>query len=86
MIRKLLIFLICLVTASVPIQCLGDSAETIDSGSWTKLVHEENSLAASILYLPYIAIMVPYRIVDGILFPKPTTQATIPPAAHKAGH
>ncbi len=83
MVRKLLIISLCLVAVSLPAQCLAGSSECADSSYWSQLVHEENSLVASILYLPYIGLMVPYRIVDGILFPKPTTQSTIPPAAHK---
>ncbi len=86
MIRKFMISWLCLATICVPIQCLADSPEITDSAYWTKLVHEENSLAASILYLPYIAVLIPYRIIDGIISPKPTTQATIPPAAHKVSH
>ncbi len=54
MIRKFMIIWLCLATVSVPIQCLAGSSEITDSSYWTKLVHEENSLAASILYLPYI--------------------------------
>jgi len=83
MIRKFVIFSLCLATVCIPLKCLADSPEITDSAYWTKLVHEENSLAASILYLPYMAIMIPYRIIDEIISPKPTTQSTIPPAAHK---
>jgi hypothetical protein len=86
MIRKFMIIWLCLATVSVPIQCLAGSSEVTDSSYWTKLVHEENSIAASILYLPYIAFLIPYRIIDGIISPKPTTQGTIPPAAHKISH
>jgi|GEM_PF-699774 len=84
--RKFLIIWLCVVTVSLPVQCLAGSAEITDSSYWTKLVHEENSLVASVLYLPYIVFFVPYRIVDGIISPKPTTQGTIPPAAHKVAH
>ena len=78
MIRKFIIIWLCLATVSVPIQCLAGSSEVTDSSYWTKLVHEENSIAASILYLPYIAFLIPYRIIDGIISPKPTTQGQYP--------
>ncbi len=86
MARKLLIISVCVVTLGLPIQCLAGSSECADSSYWSNLVHEEDSIVASILYLPYIALMAPYRMVDGIIFPKPTTQGTIPPAAHRVAH
>jgi hypothetical protein len=86
MARKFLIIWLCVITVSLPVQCLAGSSECADSSYWSKLVHEENSIAASILYLPYIALLVPYRIIDGIISPKPTTQGTIPPAAHRVSH
>jgi hypothetical protein len=57
--------------------------ETAKSSSWSALVHEENSLLASILYLPYLIAQWPMRISDAILHPKPASQATIPPPAHQ---
>lgn len=83
---KSLIIWLCVVTISLPVQCLAGSSECADSSYWSKLVHEENSIVASVLYLPYIALLVPYRIIDGIISPKPTTQGTIPPAAHRVSH
>jgi hypothetical protein len=56
------------------------------SSSWSTLVHEENSIVASILYLPYMAAIIPIRIIDGIINPTPASMATIPPAAHSSGH
>ncbi len=86
MARKFLIIWLCVITVSLPVQCLAGSSECADSSYWSNLVHEENSIAASILYLPYIALLIPYRIIDGIISPKPTTQGTIPPAAHRVSH
>jgi hypothetical protein len=86
MARKFLIIWLCVITVSLPVQCLAESSECADSSYWSKLVHEENSIAASILYLPYIALLIPYRVIDGIISPKPTTQGTIPPAAHRVSH
>lgn len=84
MIRKLIIFGLCLIAASTPAVCMGDASELADSSYWAKLVHEENSLVASVLYLPYMIIQIPGRIIDGIVNPKPASQATIPPPAHRA--
>ncbi len=84
MIRKLIAIGLCLIAMTVPVVCMGDASEVADSSYWSKLVHEENSVAASVLYLPYLILQIPGRIIDGIVNPKPTSQATIPPAAHKA--
>jgi hypothetical protein len=66
----------------VPALCLADER----SACWSGIVHEENSLAASLLYLPYMALMPWVRIVNGIMYPVPTTQSTIPPPGHKPQH
>ncbi len=84
MIRKCFVICMCLIAASAPTICMGDGAEVTDSSYWSKLVHEENSVVASVLYLPYMALQIPWRIIDGVINPKPASQATIPPAAHKA--
>jgi len=86
MARKFLIVWLCIIAIWVPGHCLAGSSEITDSGYWSSLVHQENSLIASILYVPYIVLMVPYRMIDGIVSPKPTSQATMPPAAHRAAH
>lgn len=58
--------------------------ETARSSSWSALVHEENSLLASILYLPYLFGQAPVRMMDAILLhPKPASRSTIPPPAHQ---
>jgi hypothetical protein len=84
MIRKCFVVCLCLIAVSVPAICVGDGSEVTDSSYWSKVVHEENSLVASVLYLPYMLFLVPGRIIDGIVNPKPASQATIPPAAHRA--
>ncbi len=52
--------------------------------SWSAIIHEENSLRASLLYLPYMFLKLPVAIVYGIIYPVPATQAPIPPPAHRA--
>ena len=84
MIIKFFVIGICLMVVSAPAVGRGDASEVADSSYWSKLVHEENSLVASVLYLPYLLIQIPGRIIDGIVNPKPTTQSTIPPPAHRA--
>lgn len=64
--------------------CLGGSSEITDSSYWSALVHQENSIVASVLYLPYAILQVPIRMIDGFINPKPTSQATIPPPAHRS--
>lgn len=80
---KSLVFGICIMIAAFPLQCFAASPEVYDSSYWANLVHEENSLVASVLYIPYMAFAIPARIVDGIINPKPASQATIPPPAHR---
>ena len=80
MARKLVVIALCLMAFSVPAICEGGSQ---DSAYWTSLVNQENSLTASLLYVPYMIFSLPVRVIDGIQNPKPTTWATIPPAAHR---
>jgi hypothetical protein len=84
MIRKFFVICVCLIAASIPAVCMGNASEMTDSSYWSKLVHEENSLVASLLYIPYMFVQIPGRIIDGIVNPKPASQATIPPPAHRA--
>jgi hypothetical protein len=84
MIRTVLVIMLCLIAASVPAVCMGDASEITESSYWANLVHEDNSLVASVLYLPYLVIQIPYRIIEGVVNPKPTSQSTIPPPAHRA--
>ncbi|MFC1834389.1 hypothetical protein ACFL2Q_06610 [Thermodesulfobacteriota bacterium] len=58
-------------------------ADYTSSTYWTGLLHEEDSIIAGILYLPYAVALLPVRLLDGIFYPQPTTQSTMPPAAHR---
>jgi hypothetical protein len=55
-----------------------------DSAGLSAAIHEENSIVASVLYIPYMVFYVPVRIIEGLINPQPTTQSTVPPVAHKA--
>jgi hypothetical protein len=81
--RRIPAAVLCVTLTLSPFACLGGGPEVADSSYWTALVHEENSVVASVLYLPYLILKGPIRVVDAIINPKPTSQATIPPAAHK---
>jgi hypothetical protein len=59
--------------------CFADGSEIWKSADWAQRVHEENSIAASVLFLPYIILITPVRIVQGIVNPEPKTLATVPP-------
>ena len=77
---------VCLMAAlswaSVP--CLAQTCQGTDgSAYWSTLAHEDNSVLASVLYIPYLFLQIPLRIVDAIIDPKPTSKATVPPQAHK---
>ncbi|MEW6349348.1 MAG: hypothetical protein AB1646_09825 [Thermodesulfobacteriota bacterium] len=75
----LIIFSVLVVT---PV-CHGAGAQDANGqAGWAAVIHEENSLRASLLYLPYMVLKVPVAIVHGILYPVPTTQSTSPPPAH----
>ncbi len=51
---------------------------------WTDVIHEENSLRASILYIPVVVLQIPIRLISGVIYPKPTSQCPIPPPVHAA--
>jgi hypothetical protein len=53
-------------------------------GFWSNLIHEENSVVASVTYIPYMILKVPVGMVYGIIYPAPTTQATVTPYAHRS--
>ncbi len=82
MMGKMLVVGICVLMAAFPMNCLAASPEVNDASYWSNVVHEENSIVASVLYIPYVVFVVPVRIVDGIINPKPASQARIPPPAH----
>jgi hypothetical protein len=84
MIRKLIAIVLSMITTILPAVCMGGVSEVADSAYWSKLVHEENSLAASVLYLPYLVLGIPWRCIDGIVNSKPASLSTIPPPAHRA--
>ena len=63
---------------------MGDASEVADSSYWSKLLNEENSIAAGMLYLPYLVLQHSGRIIDNIVNPKPASQSTIPPPSHRA--
>jgi hypothetical protein len=81
--RRIMAAVLCLVLTITPAISLGGGSDCADSSYWSALVHQENSITASLLYIPYLILVGPVRIVDGIVNPKPTSQATVPPAAHK---
>ena len=69
-----------------PITVYAGSGEMSQSAYWSNLVHEENSIVASVLYIPYLLLGTPVRIIDGIINPKPASQSTTPPPAHRVAH
>ncbi len=81
---KLIAIVLSVIAIILPTVCTSQDAEAADSACWAKLVHEENSLAASVLYLPYLVLGIPWRCIDSILNSKPASQSTIPPPAHRA--
>ncbi len=81
--RSLVVGLLVVMMA-FPLSCFAASPEVYESSYWSNLVHEENSLRASALYLPYMVFMIPYRFVDGIVNPKPASLAVVPPPVHRA--
>ena len=83
MAAKFLIAGMCLVILTSPTLSVGGSPEITDSSYWSNLVHEENSVVASVLYLPYLFGQIPIRIIDGIVNPKPASTSTTPPPAHR---
>lgn len=84
--RKAISFLLAAVIFVATVQPTMSSTCGPDDSSakWSALVHEDNSIVSSVLYIPYMALALPWRLIDGIINPKPTSKATMPPAAHKA--
>ena len=82
---KSLVLALSLAVVMMPASVMAGSSSADGSSSWTSKIHEENSVVASILYIPYMVAVIPVRIIDGIINPTPTSMATIPPAAHSAG-
>jgi len=64
--------------------CFAGTCQGTDgSAYWSTLAHEENSVIASVIYIPYLLLQIPVRIIDAIVDPIPTSKATMPPQAHK---
>lgn len=83
---KLLVAWLCLTVLLSPVMVATTWADKSGSAYWSNLVHQENSITASLLYIPYIVFLVPVRVIEGIIDPKPTSQSTVPPPAHKISH
>lgn len=83
---KAFVLALSLLVTGMAVPVVAGFSSSDGSSSWATIVHEENSVVASILYLPYMAAVIPIRIIDGIINPTPTSMATIPPAAHSTGH
>jgi len=85
MLNKIGVAICCVALLGVMITNVFADSEASRSSGWSALVHEENSVWASILYLPYLVGQLPGRIIDGIFNPKPASRATVPPPAHQEG-
>lgn len=82
--KAVLILAMCMAVSAVPAMSGAGSDNPSSSSYWSNLVHQENSITASLLYLPYVALQIPIGLIEGVLYPTPVTQATVPPPAHKA--
>jgi ABC-type sulfate transport system permease subunit len=82
--RTAILIGVCVLISVMPTILVAGSLGTRDSASRTAMIHEENSVLASVLYIPVTVLSIPVRIVHGILYPWPTTQSTSPPAVHRA--
>lgn len=78
--------LIAVLVAAVflaPAAAVADSDDVEASAYWSHRLHEENSIFASILYFPYGIFRMPVGLFSSFRNPRPTTQAVMPPEAHK---
>jgi succinate dehydrogenase/fumarate reductase cytochrome b subunit len=82
--RSLIITFLCASIAFTPVS--GISGAKSSSATWSEVVHEENSIVASVLYLPYVLVLPIHRLLEGIIYPRPASQSTVPPPAHRAPH
>jgi hypothetical protein len=80
---RLLAALVALVFIIAPVTCRAGSGDMSQSAYWSNLVHEENSIVASVLYIPYLFLATPVAVINGIVNPKPASQSTTPPPAHR---
>ena len=84
MTRNAVLIVFCVLMLLMPSILAAGQPGVRDSAARTAMIHEENSVLASILYVPVTILSVPIRIVHGILHPLPTSQSTAPPPAHRA--
>jgi hypothetical protein len=81
---KTFVVAVCLlILMTFPVASTAGGSEVTDSSYWARLAHQENSIVASVLYIPYLILQFPVKTIDGLIYPKPASQATIPPAAHR---
>ncbi|MBM4327680.1 MAG: hypothetical protein FJ118_11020 [Deltaproteobacteria bacterium] len=80
---RIITIALCAILLLIPAVGSAGSPDARSSSYWMNVVTEENSLAASLLYIPYLIVIVPIRLTDGFINPAPTSQSTIPPAAHR---
>jgi hypothetical protein len=86
MVIRILTLLVCLTLVAVPIIGHADAVEKARSCWLSGLIHEDNSIVASVLYLPYMIFLGPVWITEAIIWPKPASQGSIPPPAHRVSH
>ncbi len=84
MLKRLLVSLCVVCIALCAAYGFAEESALTSSSYWSRVIHEDNSLTSSILYLPVMVIQIPTRIIDGILYPKPTSLCPSPPPAHAA--
>lgn len=84
--RIIPLLILCLALLAAPSASVAGSAEVSESSSWSAMVHKENDLLASILYLPYMIGRIPLGLLNGLIDPKPTSQSSTPPPAHSQPH
>ena len=77
------IALVLIALSIIPNLTLANNNEFTSSSYWSDIIHQENSIVASVLYIPVMVLQVPVRLIDGALYPKPTSYSTVPPAAHQ---
>jgi hypothetical protein len=80
---RILVAVVALIITITPVTGRAGSGEMSQSAYWSNLIHEENSIVASVLYIPYLIFATPVAMINGIINPKPASQSTIPPPAHR---
>lgn len=78
--------IVCLALIAQTGLCFAGGSEVSKSAYWSQMVHEENSIRASLLVLPYIILLAPVRVIEGIINPQPKTLATVPPRSESSRH